>query len=259
MKNTTPLILSRMLKENTGKALCDSGDHYGRNWEANQNKDFRKQPASVLKFSPNKEHKVELETCSHNVFHFLNEALSFDSALDRKFQKFAKRAKYRDERWETIIEDFCEAEEMEAPECVNTYNGEDMLSQIIQYYQSGRTVFLQIHGGCDARGGYTAPRVFEDTDCNLYGNARGVITPEWEPEPKAVTPDFFEKEVPSETPRWETDDGGYRFRAEGDYSNLGDYATTDDPEKKGKGEIYIDDEKNGYCPITGRKLVLNFY
>jgi hypothetical protein len=46
----------------------------------------------------------------------------------------------------------------------NTYNGDSDLSQIVQggYLKiNGDTYYLiQIHGGCDARGGYTDARLF---------------------------------------------------------------------------------------------------
>jgi hypothetical protein len=50
----------------------------------------------------------------------------------------------------------------------NSYNRESLLSQVIQYttFKVGdqNLVMLQIHGGADVRGGYTAPRVFEMDD-----------------------------------------------------------------------------------------------
>ena len=38
-----------MLTENTGRALCDSGDYYGRHWQQNQGRDFEAQPVSHLR------------------------------------------------------------------------------------------------------------------------------------------------------------------------------------------------------------------
>ncbi len=50
------------------------------------------------------------------------------------------------------------------PLTVNTYNGENLVDQILQFTlfsnNSGEYVTLQIHGGADVRGGYTKPRVF---------------------------------------------------------------------------------------------------
>ena len=40
--------LTAMLQENTGRSMLDSGDAYGRNWQRNQTRDFRKESATVL-------------------------------------------------------------------------------------------------------------------------------------------------------------------------------------------------------------------
>ena len=60
------------------------------------------------------------------------------------------------------------------PVTVNTYNEENLLDQTLQfvYFIIDRQdyVVLQVHGGCDVRGGYTDPQVFE---CN--GNSELAI------------------------------------------------------------------------------------
>jgi hypothetical protein len=54
--------------------------------------------------------------------------------------------------------------ELTEPRSWNTYNGEDALAQVLQGVtyadEDAVYVLLQIHGGCDVRGGYTRPRVF---------------------------------------------------------------------------------------------------
>src|SRR3990167_10080912 len=50
-------------------------------------------------------------------------------------------------------------------ETVNTYNYESLLSQTLQYTYYRRAdgdygALVQVHGGCDVRGGYTRPRAF---------------------------------------------------------------------------------------------------
>jgi len=68
------------------------------------------------------------------------------------------------------------------PLTVNTYNGEDMLSQVLLYtyftWNNEAYVVLQIHGGADVRGGYTKPRVFvidNDDETAIFDNAKGHI------------------------------------------------------------------------------------
>lgn len=68
------------------------------------------------------------------------------------------------------------------PLTVNTYNGENLVDQILQYTlfsnDSGEYVALQIHGGCDVRGGYTKPRVFSfghRSELDIIDNMRATI------------------------------------------------------------------------------------
>ncbi len=68
------------------------------------------------------------------------------------------------------------------PVTVNTYNGEDLLSQTIQYVyftiDRGEFVVLRVHGGCDVRGGYTDPVVFianGNTELGIFDNAKASI------------------------------------------------------------------------------------
>ena len=55
---------------------------------------------------------------------------------------------------------------------INTYNGEEFVSQTLQFmcFSDGYNdyVLLQIHGGCDVRSGYTAPKVFEINDIDYF-------------------------------------------------------------------------------------------
>jgi hypothetical protein len=71
-------------------------------------------------------------------------------------------------QWEWLNEFF---PELEVTRTFNTYNGESDLSQILQgswieCYRGGRRsgleiyLLLQIHGGCDVRGGYTNAKLF---------------------------------------------------------------------------------------------------
>lgn len=55
---------------------------------------------------------------------------------------------------------------------INTYNSEEFVSQTLQFmcFTDGLNdyVLLQIHGGCDVRGGYTKPRVFQIEDIDYF-------------------------------------------------------------------------------------------
>jgi hypothetical protein len=60
---------------------------------------------------------------------------------------------------------------------VNTYNYENILSQVLQYTvfegsycdeEDSTYVILQTHNGCDVRGGYSTPHVFKVLDFDYF-------------------------------------------------------------------------------------------
>jgi hypothetical protein len=111
------------------------------------------------------------------------ENIKYNKALSNYKKKFAKY--YKD-----VIR-FAEHKELlcditgpyrESPITNNTYNGEDMLSQVIQFtyfrWNGEYYVVLMVHGGADIRGGYTTPRVFtidHDDETAIFDNAQGNI------------------------------------------------------------------------------------
>lgn len=168
----------------------------------------------------------------------------------------------------------------------NTYNGEDALSQTIQYtlFDLGYgdvCCFLFIHGGCDVRGGYTRPRAFDVGNGSgwesFLDNARVVIGPNPTPEER----DGYLLGHPKDEPllpgvrlppkidpwdvTWDSDNAGYSFYPSGNEHpaklfDLGDYEWSEDPEDRGKGFVYFDRETStAYCPVTGFPLVASWF
>ena len=175
----TAQVLKAMLTENTGAHMLDSGGAYGRRWQQNQERDFEAEPAATISVE---EGYIDIR---RSTFHFLKECLEFDGAMNERFCEFAKaRDPENGIPWLIIMEDFIE--NLEAfythgygppvtgidgegkPVTVNTYNHDSLVDQILQYtyfeIKEQGYVLLQIHGGCDARGGYTAPKAFR---CNI--------------------------------------------------------------------------------------------
>lgn len=193
----TEEVLAAMLTENTGRHLLDSGGAYGRNFERNQaaaGSDpvgyFHSRPEAWWNYGP-----------TLDVFHFLRQRLDYAPELDRAWRRFVgigPMSRYFN-GCETADEFLAEllkkgwAEDGSgdfAGMWVNTYNGEDYLSQVIQYLvfkltdacpwgDEGYYVLLSIHGGCDVRGGYTDFRAFYVGDfegvCYLLDNARAEL------------------------------------------------------------------------------------
>ena len=162
-------ILKAMLTENTGTHMLDSGGASGRAWQENQERDFASEPAATLTVE---EGYIDIR---RSTFHFLVECLEFDEAMDKRFQAF-NRAKDPGDQigWLVLMEEFAESIEATGiygegdPITVNIYNHDSLLDQVIQYVyfelDEKGYVLLQIHGGCDVRGGYTAPKAFR---CNI--------------------------------------------------------------------------------------------
>lgn len=192
-------ILAAMLVENTGVAMMDSGGYHGRAWqraraavgiaEDEKKPDYHKvreyfemQP-SVTVDEPFC-YKVHAGTPCDGVhdssdvnytvsaFAYLREVLSLDALCRAYNARFVPCADWDGSEvapayglssagaaW--LLERF----DIEEP--FNTYNGESTLSHILQGSflrpkdgTAERYVLLQIHGGADARGGYTDARLF---------------------------------------------------------------------------------------------------
>lgn len=182
-------LIFKMLTRSTGKQLMDSGDLYGRNWEANRKKtiaDFASQP-EVLIIPPTE--KCDLSKDYHDyqisLFHWLNKNLSLDYICnefnernwhprDYDALKLDSGVSKRAENWlykncdPTIEHEF------------NSYNWSSHLSQTIQgmilEIGTDKYLLLQIHGGCDVRGGYTPGMLFKFYDEFIDESIRGTIT-----------------------------------------------------------------------------------
>jgi hypothetical protein len=276
---TTSDVLVEMLTENTGKALCDSGDAYGRNWERNQGKTldtFKSRPATTVNF------KYGYIDFTIDVYHFLNERLEYLPELDQMFQVFMDES---DDYWLSDMEAFydhledCGYDVSEGPYTVNTFNGEDALTQVIQYtifylnsdLWQGYIVLLQIHGGCDVRGGYTKPRAFglSGDDCSMYDNTSGTLycsgckafwytddTYHWYPDFWHVD---FTSDATQDTSLFNRDEffnrDEYLKHFDKELQDY-DFEELDDDQQPVPTDnvLWYDDDGNGYCPLCGSKI-----
>ena len=158
-------LIHSMLTENTGSHMCDSGGAYGRHHERNANKtieDFEKESEEQIIVG-----KYGLER-TVSVYHFLNGLYLDDICYE--FNELNTNPN----NWEADFDGYGASKEawnylesnfdVEVERSFNTYNGESDLSQTLQASSltiSGREYFLiQIHGGCDVRGGYTDAKLF---------------------------------------------------------------------------------------------------
>jgi hypothetical protein len=257
----TDKALISMLTENTGSSMCDSGDAYGRHHEHNQGRDFLAEPATKFRITTYGDDSVPEIRCTHNVFHWLRQRVIYDAKMTAKFNRFAKLACNKDSYNLELAEEFAKLHGHNRS-TVNTYNGEDMLSQTLQYVyfetDDGCYVLLQIHGGCDVRGGYTDPKAFQVEDFgDLCDNARGTI---WEDTSNLPDqPTLPGVPMPDDTAYWDTKDGCYWYRdGSSALPQLETYPVTRDPAERGNGKIYLDDDGVAYGPLFGGKLEAGF-
>ncbi len=268
---TTEEVLDRMLKENTGRSILDSGDAYGRSWERNQGREFENEPEVTLSF------EFDYIDVTLNLYHWLKSRLDYDPKTQRDFEHFASSEKFADAHWLNCMRAFTEDRakkeiwtglhgDSETGPLVYTYNDENLLSQDIQfiYYEKREYghrdscgVLLQVHGGCDARGGLTKPKAFTlptySPEC-IFDYARTSI---YADVPRSnENQEKFEFANREDPPYWDTDDGCHWYNQDHkEWGNLEDFEFSKDPADCGKGKIYVDGDSNGYCPITGAKLV----
>jgi len=191
--------IADMLTESTGAHFLDSGGAHGRGWQRNRKiADFRDLEAcgaeihapqtkgiDGAKYSRDGEILV-----SFNVFAYLTAYLEIDDdarMLQREFDKFAALKENERVGYYPLMEQF--AEEI-APQhgfkfggTTNTYNYETILSQVLQYTwlfknddEYDTYIMLQIHNGCDVRGGYTAPKIFRVCDRDYFLIAQNDIS-----------------------------------------------------------------------------------
>ena len=230
-KATTKAVIVKMLRENTGASFLDSGGTpkfdengcylgstggYGRAYERNQCTHFDLQPHLAYRFSTWGNGSWELES-SRSVYQLLQSNFEFAEDWQQIFDDFCENID-RGKSWLQCMQEFGDwlgsiYEEVgfgpygESPHAwdgiCNTYNVENNLSQDLQFMELSipeegtNLTIIQIHNGCDARGGYTAPKVFRENGmCEL---------PLWD------TGRLWVHCTANENHQWDSDNGGYSF------------------------------------------------
>lgn len=276
---TTKEIIAGMLTENTGRHMLDSGGAYGRAWERNQGRNFDAEQPTVIKW------EYDYISITHNVYHWLVDRLEYDAKLDAEFHEWAEATEERkDTGWLELMEGWVahvnstpgpddNYREMrglydgeDGPFITNTYNGEDLLSQTLQYMyfelDGDSYVLLQVHGGCDVRGGYTAPKVFEvcggSDGSEMFDNARaGISCDDDKRDPNQTEIPGLET-GPCER-RWYTDDGSNWYNDD-DGEELHKYPVTkaEDGDAWRVNHLHINEDNSLCCPSCGGHLSAGF-
>jgi hypothetical protein len=183
--NNVQKLVYKMVTENTGVHFLDSGLENGRMWQRNSKKtiqDFYNEPEELYTYD-NTYNEVQRTV---SVFHYLS-GLDLDDVCN----KFNRR---QGKDWEGnngALEDCYGVSErasnwlqknyeVEIDRTWNTYNGDSDLSQILQgsnlkIFNDGQEeeyILIQVHGGADARGGYTDAKLFKLSDYRIHGYLR---------------------------------------------------------------------------------------
>jgi len=181
--NVNELVYS-MLTENTGKHFLDSGGTNGRMWQRNESKclqDFEDENPETYEYCS--KHNDIYRTVS--VYHFLTNDLQIDNIC---FEFNSLNTEPKDWEADTNTDVSIYGVSVAAWDYLtkfnnnyifdvkvyrswNTYNGDSDLSQILQganlTINDEEYILIQIHGGADARGGYTDAKLFK---CGKYLN-----------------------------------------------------------------------------------------
>jgi hypothetical protein len=174
----TRKVIAGMMQENTGRHFLDSGGAYGRHWERNQKRNFENEPSARLDISARHDGEISVYI---NLYHFLAERLEYAPDVQEQFAQFTERPDQQDNEWADTMNDFVKAIGGTARYAFYTYNEDNMLDQdfIISAWNDAddnAMAFVQIHGGCDARGGFTAPKAFYlRHEIELYDYDRATI------------------------------------------------------------------------------------
>jgi len=179
-EKTVEGYLYEMLTENTGTHMLDSGGAYGRNWQ--RNKDTTIETWENADAVTSEIYSDEV-TYTINVYHYLKNQLDVDEICHKFNDMIAKADNWDYDDYYGVSDiqgTFLELIGFEKGYTENTYNHESNLSQILQYstltLDDEYYILIQIHGGCDARGGYTDAKLFKLD--NGYDYDSGYLVPE---------------------------------------------------------------------------------
>lgn len=173
--NVNELVYS-MLTENTGTHFLDSGGTSGRMWQRNGGKclqDFEDEQPESYQYAADSNEIFRTVSVYHYLTHNLeiNDICFEFNALNTEPKDWEADANtdvsiygVSVAAWDYLREFY----DVEVSRSWNTYNGDSDLSQILQganlTINDEEYILIQIHGGADARGGYTDAKLFKCGD-----------------------------------------------------------------------------------------------
>jgi len=144
-------VVAHMMRQNTGKSILDSGDYYGRKYEMLANVDLDAQPEATL----------DKYGYSKSMYHHLCNTLYSVAELDELYLDYDKN--YPNDTWVDTWERFLTIHNA-IYNVENTYNFQTTIDGVFQVYDleidGYHYTAIMTHNGCDVRGGYSQPRIF---------------------------------------------------------------------------------------------------
>ena len=171
-------LIHTLLVTNTGKHFLDSGGAYGRHWEKNQGlslEDFENSPSAYLEiYRWERDGKVSYDfSPTISLFHHLTQSLECDEICEDfnalPVADWGSEFYGVSEEGEEWLKGRGFSPEGDA---FNSYNWSANFTQTIQGQfldlDGEKYCLLQIHGGCDVRGGYTDAKLFKIKSGETY-------------------------------------------------------------------------------------------
>jgi len=158
------------VRENTGANMLDSGGAYGR---AHERKPVRRRDPAIRLERWNESVSANLSTA-----HYLDANFEIVRDVQADFMRWSKQ--HDDLSWREAVAQYLTERGYSPEGSGNTYNGECDLTQVIQYevwqhdtckiidrglYSDEKTLtVIEVHCGCDVRGGYGRPIFCRSTE-----------------------------------------------------------------------------------------------
>ena len=237
--------LADMFMEHIPTSILDSGGSFGYRYQECRRNPVWKRPDATFEFCVR---NGKLDTVAYlNTFRWLSEVLLYDRSVDDKFQEWRKQEFPDGEGWEEHLPEFVNPQTNKTYKHwwgEYTYNYENSYDTDFIWYMikegkhpdtSTNLVILQLHNGCDARGGFTEPVMFLSEDDIFY--------------PFQTVATMCCKYCGA---RWDINPYGYTDYKDNDsYKDIEDYPCKEG--KKGKkGTVVVESSHVAYCPVCGK-------
>lgn len=249
--NTTQK-LQQMLVERVDHSIYDSGSAYGYNHEAKRDYSEPRMGFHIRVIA--KDNALEIVPVL-SLYRHLLQTLEYDLELDAYFQAFLEQDHSQDPISAFLQDLDCHdgiTRDRAGHASGYTYNYDTYLDQDFRWWSFGieerdfeqNFVVIEIHGGCDARSGFTGPVLFKVADRE---STVQVIYPSAD----------YSVSTPSEHYCDYYPDGNVLEKAESGI-DIFQYRATTKINRVGRGWVVYDEERDTlYCPETGKELIIS--